>query len=218
LNGDDVLDASAVHPEAYPLVRRIAEATGRDVPSLVGDAAFLRQLDPTRFADERFGLLTVRDILLELEKPGRDPRPVFRTARFSDAVHTLSDLQPGLTLEGVVTNVANFGAFVDIGVHHDGLVHVSQLADRFVKDPRDVVKTGDIVTVNVLEVDLPRQRIALTMRRGERPDKPATRPTRQAGRAEGAGRPPAAAPKAPAPQRPTSTTMAAAFDRLRRDR
>jgi uncharacterized protein len=227
LHGEDVLDASAVHPEAYPVVHAIARATGREVPSLIGDAAFLRTLDPGQFADERFGTLTVRDILLELEKPGRDPRPSFKTARFSDGVHTLKDLQPGMTLEGVVTNVANFGAFVDIGVHHDGLVHVSQLADRFVKDPRDVVKAGDIVTVTVLEVDLQRERVALTMRSGERPAKaaPAQRAQQRPapGRARaggpsgsadtGRGRP-AAAPQAP----PSSTAMSAAFDRLRRDR
>jgi uncharacterized protein len=216
-HGDEVLDASAVHPEAYPVVRRIAESTGRDVPSLVGDAAFLRQLDPGRFADERFGVLTVRDILAELEKPGRDPRPVFRTAHFSEGVQTLKDLQPGMTLEGVVTNVANFGAFVDIGVHHDGLVHVSQLADRFVKDPSEVVKAGDIVSVTVLEVDLARQRVALTMRRGERVARPAgqgrqPQASRQGPRPPAPGCPPAAAP-------PSSTTaMGAAFNRLRRER
>ncbi len=223
LHGDEVLDASAVHPEAYPVVHAIARATGREVPSLVGDAAFLRQLDPGQFADERIGTLTVRDILLELEKPGRDPRPSFRTARFSDGVQTLEDLQPGMTLEGVVTNVANFGAFVDIGVHHDGLVHVSQLADRFVKDPRDVVKAGDIVSVTVLEIDLQRERVALTMRKGERPARPtqagrpqAERPARRAdkapARAPGGGRP------AQAGGPPPSTSMSAAFDRLRRDR
>jgi uncharacterized protein len=226
LQGDDVLDASAVHPEAYPVVHAIARATGRDVPSLIGDAVFLRTLDPGQFADDRFGTLTVRDILTELEKPGRDPRPSFRTARFSEGVQTLKDVQPGMTLEGVVTNVANFGAFVDIGVHHDGLVHVSQLADRFVKDPREVVKAGDIVTVTVLEVDLQRERVALTMRSGERPAKQAPgrrtdqraapgapRPGRGSAAADtGRARPPA--PQAP----PPSTAMSAAFDRLRRDR
>jgi uncharacterized protein len=218
VRGDNVLDASAVHPEAYPVVERIAQATGRDIPSLIGDGRFLRTLQPEAFADDRFGAPTVRDILRELEKPGRDPRPEFRTARFSDGVHTLEDLRPGMTLEGVVTNVANFGAFVDIGVHHDGLVHVSQLADRFVKDPRDVVKAGDIVTVTVLEVDLPRQRVALTMRKGERPAKPAGRPARAGARPNGAAKPPSsgARPRPSAP--PPSTAMSAAFERLRRDR
>ncbi len=230
LQGPDVLDGSAVHPEAYPVVQRIAAATGRDVTSLIGDAAFLRTLDPAQFADERFGTPTVRDILAELEKPGRDPRPEFRTARFKDSVHQLSDLEPGMTLEGVVTNVANFGAFVDIGVHQDGLVHVSQLADRFVKDPRDVVKAGQIVTVTVLEVDLQRKRVALTMRKAERPAaRPA--PSREARQGPAGGgsaaprgpRPPARDPKVPqdrrergsqAPAASPSTAMSAAFQKL----
>ncbi len=226
INGPDVLDASAVHPEAYEVVQRIAQATGRDVPSLIGDGGFLRTLDPARFADERFGTPTVRDILSELEKPGRDPRPEFRTAKFKDSVHQLSDLVPGMSLEGVVTNVANFGAFVDIGVHQDGLVHVSQLADRFVKDPRDVVKAGQIVSVTVLEVDLPRKRIALTMRKTERqaPRAPQGRDVRQGQPTNGAGkggraaqparRPPQEQqerqPQASAP----STAMSAAFQKL----
>jgi len=219
IHGGDVLDASAVHPEAYPVVERIARQTGRDVPSLIGDAAFLRTLDPQAFADDQFGQLTVRDILAELEKPGRDPRPVFKTARFSDGVQTLQDLQPGMTLEGVVTNVANFGAFVDIGVHHDGLVHVSQLADRFVKDPRDVVKAGDIVTVTVLEVDLPRQRVALTMRKGERPVRPrGPAQARTAPRSGAAARPVQPPPRPQRAEPPPSTAMSAAFERLRRDR
>ncbi len=230
LSGPDVLDASAVHPEAYDVVQRIAQVTGRQVPSLIGDGAFLRTLDPASFADERFGTPTVRDILAELEKPGRDPRPEFRTAKFKDSVHQLSDLQPGMVLEGVVTNVANFGAFVDIGVHQDGLVHVSQVADRFVKDPREVVKAGQIVSVTVLEVDLPRKRIALTMRKAERP---APRPTqgrdaRQGapggGKDQGTGRGPrtdAARPtqerqerRPQAPSAPSSTAMGAAFQKL----
>ncbi|TCT23879.1 Tex family protein [Thiobaca trueperi] len=163
-DGDEPLDASAVHPEAYPLVRRIAEFTGKDIRSLIGDAATLRRLDPQRFTDERFGLPTVKDILAELEKPGRDPRPEFKTAQFRDGVETLNDLKPDMILEGTVTNVTNFGAFVDIGVHQDGLVHISVLADRFVKDPHEVVKSGDLVKVKVMEVDLPRKRIALSMR------------------------------------------------------
>jgi uncharacterized protein len=227
LNGPDVLDASAVHPEAYEVVQRIAQVTGRELPSLIGDSTFLRTLDPARFADDRFGTPTVRDILAELEKPGRDPRPEFRTAKFKDSVHQLSDLQPGMVLEGVVTNVANFGAFVDIGVHQDGLVHVSQLADRFVKDPRDVVKAGQIVSVTVLEVDIPRKRIALTMRKAERPaPRPAqARDARQGqpgggqanrGPRQGGGRPPQdrqdRRPQQPAA--PSSTAMGAAFQKL----
>ncbi len=167
LNGDNPLDRSAVHPEAYPLVKRILAASGRGLHEVLGNAAFLKALEPARFTDERFGVPTVRDILAELEKPGRDPRPEFKTAVFKDGVEKPADLQPGVVLEGVVTNVANFGAFVDIGVHQDGLVHISALADRFVKDPREVVKAGQVVKVKVLEVDLKRQRIALTMRLSE---------------------------------------------------
>jgi protein Tex len=162
--GDDPLDASAVHPEAYPVVQRIASSTGLPVRELIGTTSVLRGLKPEEFADARFGVPTVKDILGELEKPGRDPRPEFRTAAFADAVQDLRDLAPGMILEGVVTNVANFGAFVDIGVHQDGLVHVSQLADRFVKDPREVVRAGAIVKVQVIEVDLKRRRVALTMK------------------------------------------------------
>jgi uncharacterized protein len=162
--GDDPLDTSAVHPEAYPVVRRILEATGRDLDRLIGDTAALRALDPKRFVDATFGLPTVTDILAELEKPGRDPRPTFRTASFAEGVEELADLEPGMLLEGVVTNVAAFGAFVDVGVHSDGLVHVSAMADRFVADPREVVKPGDVVRVKVLAVDLERKRISLTLR------------------------------------------------------
>lgn len=167
LNGDNPLDRSAVHPEAYSLVERILATSGCGLHEVLGNAAFLKTLEPSRFTDERFGLPTVRDILVELEKPGRDPRPEFKTATFKDGVEKPADLQPGVVLEGVVTNVANFGAFVDIGVHQDGLVHISALADRFVKDPREVVKAGQVVKVKVLEVDLKRQRIALTMRLSE---------------------------------------------------
>jgi uncharacterized protein len=163
-DGDEPLDSSAVHPEAYGVVRRIIAACGRDVRSLMGDTGALRALRPQDFVDEAFGLPTVKDILAELEKPGRDPRPCFRTAAFADGVESVKDLRPGMLLEGTVTNVAAFGAFVDIGVHQDGLVHVSQLADRFVKDPHDVVKAGDIVRVRVLDIDLPRNRISLSMR------------------------------------------------------
>jgi uncharacterized protein len=162
--GDNPLDASSVHPEAYPVIERILAETKLPVKSLIGNCDVLRRLDAKKFTNERFGLPTVKDILKELEKPGRDPRPEFKTATFKEGVESLKDLQPGMTLEGVVTNVANFGAFVDIGVHQDGLVHVSALSNKFVKDPREVVKAGDIVRVKVLEVDIPRKRIALTMR------------------------------------------------------
>ena len=164
-NGKEPLDASSVHPEAYGVAKKIVSACGRDVRSLMGDSAALKLLDPKVFVDERFGLPTVKDILAELEKPGRDPRPEFRTATFADGVDDIKDLKVGMLLEGTVTNVAAFGAFVDIGVHQDGLVHVSQLADRFVKDPHEVVKAGDVVKVRVTEVDVPRKRIGLTMRK-----------------------------------------------------
>ncbi|MFI0418484.1 Tex family protein [Spongiactinospora sp. 9N601] len=167
--GDDPLDTSSVHPEAYPVVRRILTATGSDLPALIGNGAVLRSLDPGSFVDDTFGLPTVSDILKELEKPGRDPRPAFKTATFADGVEKLSDLKPGMRLEGVVTNVAAFGAFVDVGVHQDGLVHVSAMSKNFVKDPRDVVKPGDIVRVKVLEVDIPRKRISLTLRLEDEP-------------------------------------------------
>ena len=180
--GDNPLDSSGVHPEAYPVVRRILEKTQEDVGALIGDTKTLRGLNPTEFTDEAFGLPTVNDILKELEKPGRDPRPEFQTATFADGVHTLGDLEPGMVLEGVVTNVAAFGAFVDIGVHQDGLVHVSALSKNFVADPHDVVKSGDVVQVKVLAVDIPRHRISLTMRTDDPADgaqpnpRPAPRP------------------------------------------
>lgn len=164
-NGTEPLDASSVHPEAYGVAKKIVSACGRDVRSLMRDSAALKALDPRVFVDERFGLPTVRDIIAELEKPGRDPRPGFKTATFADGIDDIKDLKPGMLLEGTVTNVAAFGAFVDIGVHQDGLVHVSQLADRFVKDPHEVVKAGDVVKVRVTEVDVPRKRIGLTMRK-----------------------------------------------------
>jgi uncharacterized protein len=162
--GDDPLDASGVHPESYPVVRRILAKTGAGVAALIGDTKTLRTLSPAEFTDEAFGLPTVSDILKELEKPGRDPRPEFRTATFAEGVHTLDDLEPGMVLEGVVTNVAAFGAFVDVGVHQDGLVHVSAMSAGFVSDPRSVAKPGDVVRVKVLSVDTARQRISLTMR------------------------------------------------------
>jgi protein Tex len=168
-HGDNPLDASAVHPEAYPVVERIIAQCGREVRNIIGDAGFLRGLKPEQFTDERFGVPTVRDILKELEKPGRDPRPEFVAPSFAEGVEDLKDLRPGMILEGRVTNVAAFGAFVDIGVHQDGLVHVSALSHTFVKDPRDAVKAGDIVKVKVMEVDLPRQRIGLSMRLDDEP-------------------------------------------------
>ncbi|MGA2827699.1 MAG: Tex-like N-terminal domain-containing protein [Streptosporangiaceae bacterium] len=169
--GDDPLDASSVHPEAYPVVRRILATAGTTMPGLIGNAAVLRALTPQSFADERFGVPTVTDILRELEKPGRDPRPAFRTATFAEGVETMADLTPGMLLEGVVTNVAAFGAFVDVGVHQDGLVHVSAMSRTFVSDPREVAKPGDVVRVRVLGVDIPRKRISLTLRLDEEPDK-----------------------------------------------
>ena len=171
-DGDEPLDASAVHPEAYPVAARIVAACGRDVRALAEDSSPLKTIAPADFANERFGLPTVRDIIAELEKPGRDPRPEFKTATFAEGIHKLDDLETGMVLEGTVSNVAAFGAFVDIGVHQDGLVHVSQLADRFVKDPSEIVKAGDVVQVRVLEVDAKRKRISLSMRsEKDRPDK-----------------------------------------------
>ncbi|MGW5053385.1 Tex family protein [Actinokineospora sp. NPDC004072] len=188
-DGDDPLDASSVHPESYPVVRRILAATGGELTGLIGNTAALRALKPSSFVDETFGLPTVTDILAELEKPGRDPRPAFTTATFAEGVETLADLRPGMTLEGVVTNVAAFGAFVDIGVHQDGLVHVSALSKTFVKDPRDVVKSGDVVKVKVLDVDIPRKRISLTLRLDDEVQPGAGRGERgQGGRGQNPGR------------------------------
>ncbi|GGW67636.1 Tex family protein [Vreelandella hamiltonii] len=171
-NGDNPLDASAVHPEAYTLVERIAKQSGRDLKGLIGDSATLKALKPADFADERFGVPTVSDILKELDKPGRDPRPEFKAAEFREGVETLKDLTLGMVLEGTVTNVTHFGAFVDIGVHQDGLVHISALSERFIDDPRSVVKAGDIVTVKVMSVDIPRKRVGLSMRLSDEPEQP----------------------------------------------
>ncbi|MER9048425.1 RNA-binding transcriptional accessory protein [Mesorhizobium sp. M0923] len=189
-NGTEPLDASAVHPEAYGVAKKIVAACGRDVRSLMGDSAALKALDPRVFVDERFGLPTVRDILSELEKPGRDPRPGFKTATFADGIDDIKDLKPGMQLEGTVTNVAAFGAFVDIGVHQDGLVHVSQLADRFIKDAHEVVKAGDVVKVRVVDVDIKRKRIGLSMRKDGDGGAPKPR--------DNGNRP---VPRAPTPQR-----------------
>ncbi|WP_236241280.1 Tex family protein [Streptomyces sp. CC228A] len=187
--GDDPLDASAVHPEAYPVVRRMVKTTGGEVASLIGNTGVLRSLRPDAFVDDTFGLPTVTDILRELEKPGRDPRPAFRTATFKEGVEKIGDLAPGMVLEGVVTNVAAFGAFVDVGVHQDGLVHVSAMSRTFVKDPRDVVKSGDVVKVKVLDVDVPRKRISLTLRLDD--EAAADGPAEGSGpRRERGGRPP----------------------------
>ncbi|MGD9660659.1 MAG: Tex family protein [Porticoccaceae bacterium] len=168
-DGDNPLDASAVHPESYSVVEKIVADTGFPVSKLLNDRAVVSKLNPAKYTDERFGLPTVVDIIAELEKPGRDPRPEFKTATFMDGVETIKDLEPGMVLEGTVTNVTNFGAFVDIGVHQDGLVHISALAEKFIKDPRDVVKAGDIVKVKVMEVEVARNRIALSMRMGDEP-------------------------------------------------
>jgi protein Tex len=210
MGGDDPLDSSAVHPEAYPVVRRISTAAGCDVRALIGNTPVLRKLRPADFVDGAFGLPTVTDILSELEKPGRDPRPAFRTASFADGVDTLADLRPGMVLEGVVTNVAAFGAFVDVGVHQDGLVHVSAMSKAFVKDPREVVKPGDVVRVKVLDVDVPRSRISLTLRLDD----------------EAAGSPPKGAARGPRPQQrqrqgrqaPPDTALADALRRAGLDR
>ncbi|GAA0689475.1 Tex family protein [Vreelandella titanicae] len=169
-NADNPLDASAVHPEAYSLVERIAKQSGREVRGLIGDSAALKALKPADFADERFGVPTVSDILKELDKPGRDPRPEFKAAEFREGVETLNDLKLSMVLEGTVTNVTHFGAFVDIGVHQDGLVHISALSDRFIDDPRSVVKAGDIVTVKVMSIDIPRKRVGLSMRLDDQPE------------------------------------------------
>ncbi len=211
-NGDNPLDASAVHPEAYPVVEHILAQCGRAVTSLIGDTAFLRALQPEQFTDAKFGVPTVRDILQELEKPGRDPRPEFVAVAFADGVDAMKDLKPGMVLEGRVTNVAAFGAFVDIGVHQDGLVHVSALAHSFVKDPHDAVQTGSIVKVKVMEVDLLRQRIALSMRLDDEPGQPranhsAQVPATRAPRRDGRDK----RPKSAALAKPTSSPINSAF-------
>jgi uncharacterized protein len=218
--GDNPLDASAVHPEAYPVVERIVKQCGREVKSLIGDIAFIKTLKAEAFTDDKFGAPTVRDILKELEKPGRDPRPEFVTATFAEGVEEVKHLVPGMVLEGRVSNVAAFGAFVDIGVHQDGLVHVSALSHKFVKDPREVVKAGDVVKVKVLEVDLARQRIALTMRlddplgdaRSARDARAGGKPDERGPRRDGA---PSRAPAKPAAA-PSNNALADAFARARK--
>jgi uncharacterized protein len=212
-NGDNPLDSSSVHPEAYPVVEKIIVDLKKPIKEILGDSRALKGLNPSKYTDERFGLPTVQDIFKELEKPGRDPRPEFKTATFADGVEKVGDLRPGMILEGVVTNVAAFGAFVDIGVHQDGLVHVSALSNTFVKDPHTIVKAGQIVKVKVLEVDLQRQRIALTMRMGDEPAKAGPRDSAPAGRGNpNQGRP---APRSSGPA-PAGNAMASAFAKLKR--
>jgi uncharacterized protein len=217
--GDRVLDSTRIHPELYPLVERMAASVGRPVMELVGNEEALQAIALNDFLDDTIGLPTLNDILSELRAPGEDPRPPFRVAAFKEGLDDLADLKPGMLLEGVVTNVATFGAFVDIGVHQDGLVHVSRLADRFVKDPHDVVKSGDIVHVKVLEVDLERKRIALTMRFDKKPAAAAPRaqaprPPRERAPAKPPQRtkpaPPTTVPRGPSAE----TAMGAAFSRL----
>ena len=220
--GDDPLDRSAVHPESYPVVRRILTAAGTDITTLIGNTAVLRSLRPTDFVDVTVGLPTVTDILAELEKPGRDPRPAFATATFAEGVDKIADLKPGMVLEGMVTNVAAFGAFVDVGVHQDGLVHVSAMSKTFVKDPRDVVKPGDVVRVKVLDVDVPRNRITLTLRLEDpaEPKPPAGTSRKAAAKAptdaprKSAGKPPAGEGRKAAAQRPPAPSKPAASGAL----
>ncbi len=209
MNGEQPLDSSAVHPEAYPVVERIAAANARKVNDIIGDSSFLKSLNAADYIDDTFGLPTIQDILRELDKPGRDPRPEFKTASFKEGVDDIKDLKPGMTLEGVVSNVAAFGAFVDIGVHQDGLVHVSALADKFVSDPREIVKAGDIVKVKVLEVDVPRKRISLTMRLHDEPmaQAPAAANTKTSGKPKQAA---SAKPKGK-PAAPANSAMGSAF-------
>ncbi len=209
MGGPNLLDSSAVHPEAYEVVERIAKTTKKPVKAMIGDSAFLKSLQPQQFADDRFGVPTISDILAELEKPGRDPRPEFSTATFAEGVEQISDLKPGMRLEGVVTNVTAFGAFVDVGVHQDGLVHISEMADRFVKDPREIVKAGDVVKVRVKEVDVNRKRIGLTMKSGE-----IDRSSASQAPARGARPAPKSAP--PPPRTPESSGDSALAAALRR--
>ena len=219
-HGDNPLDASTVHPEAYPVVERILAATEQALQDLMGNPTSLRNVKAVDFTDDRFGLPTVTDIIKELEKPGRDPRPEFKTAQFAEGVETLNDLLPGMVLEGAVTNVTNFGAFVDIGVHQDGLVHISSLSDKFVEDPHQVVKAGDIVKVKVLEVDLPRKRIALTMRLDEQPGDSSARSSarsapRDGARPAGSAKPRARQNSQPAGNSAMGDALAAAFGKKR---
>jgi uncharacterized protein len=220
MGGNDPLDASAVHPESYPLVQRILADIREDIKGLIGNSILLKSLNPSKYMDEKFGIPTISDILKELEKPGRDPRPEFIAAVFKEGVEALSDLKPDMILEGVVTNVAAFGAFVDIGVHQDGLVHISALSNNFVKDPHTVVKAGQIVKVKVLEVDEKRKRIALTMRltdtAAQAGGKPEVSGQREQRDNRGQGKPAGGKPANHAPaQAPMNGAMAAAFLKLK---
>ncbi|WP_411359988.1 Tex family protein [Pseudidiomarina salilacus] len=217
MDGGQPLDGSAVHPEAYPVVERIAQQHGKEVAQIIGDSAFVKQLDARDYTDDNFGLPTVQDILRELEKPGRDPRPEFKMAEFKEGVEKVEDLKPGMTLEGVVSNVAAFGAFVDVGVHQDGLVHVSALSHQFVSDPREVVKAGDIVKVKVLEVDVARKRISLTMRLDDEVHaKAATAPAATKGKPQTAGKKKPAPKPAPASNSAMGSAFADAFAKAKK--
>ncbi|MBU1816158.1 MAG: helix-hairpin-helix domain-containing protein, partial [Gammaproteobacteria bacterium] len=215
--GDNPLDMTGVHPETYPVVEQIMQTTGKPVVELMGRADMLKTLKPELFANDKFGVITVKDILTELEKPGRDPRPDFKVARFNDGVEDIKDLKEGMILEGTVSNVAQFGAFIDLGVHQDGLVHVSQLAHKFVNDAREVVKTGDIVKVKVMEVDVERKRIGLSMKLGDAPPRQSgdrgDRGAPRENRFEGAGRG-YAQPQRRAPEPTQQSAMASAFAKL----
>ncbi|WP_455220955.1 Tex family protein [Kaarinaea lacus] len=215
-NGSNPLDASAVHPEAYPLVEKILTATRRNISDVIGDSTFLKSLAANDYADDQFGEVTVRDILQELEKPGRDPRPEFKTASFKEGVETLDDLEEGMILEGVITNVTNFGAFVDIGVHQDGLVHISALSETFVKDPRDVVKAGQVVKVKVMEVDIQRKRIGLSMRLTDEAKKPDKTGTQNKTKDKAASRQQKRAKSKNNAAMPANTAMAQAFAKLKK--
>jgi uncharacterized protein len=212
MGGDNPLDASAVHPESYPVVEKILADIKKDVAGVIGDERLLKTLSPAKYADEKFGVPTVTDILKELEKPGRDPRPEFTTATFKDGVEDIKDLRPEMILEGVVTNVAAFGAFVDIGVHQDGLVHISALSNTFVKDPHTVVKAGQVVKVKVLEVDEKRKRIALTMRLTDAAPQPGSKPEQRGDRNDAKR---LAQHRGQTQQAPANNAMAAAFAKLR---
>ncbi|PCE68546.1 Tex family protein [Salinivibrio sp. YCSC6] len=214
MDGANPLDRSGVHPETYSLVKRIAEKTGKAVEALVGNSRFLQSLNAKEFADDSFGAITVTDVLNELAKPGRDPRPEFKTATFAEGINQVSDLKPGMQLEGVVTNVTHFGAFVDVGVHQDGLVHISALSNRFVSDPRDVVKAGDVVKVKVMEVDVPRKRIGLSMRLDDTPSGDSAHQGQGDNHKAGQHRPSRKAPRQPT--KPIGGSMADAFARAKR--
>jgi uncharacterized protein len=214
MGGENPLDASAVHPESYPLVEKILADIKKDMKAVIGDGALLKTLSPARYADEKFGVPTISDILKELEKPGRDPRPEFTTATFKEGVEEIRDLRPDMILEGVVTNVAAFGAFVDIGVHQDGLVHISALSASFVKDPHTVVKAGQVVRVKVLEVDEKRKRIALTMRLMDSAPQAGAKPEQRPDRSDGKRLTQHQQKQERAPA-PAAGAMAAAFAKLR---